>query len=1035
MGRPPEQPEHEGVDAKRTVVPAEPGAEGPETRQSSLSAIVMRGVRLAGLGYVLTQLITFAAYFALAKLITPRDFGHFAAGVLIAGIGTLIGDSGMAAAVIQRRDRHEEVAATAFFSTLATGILATLAALAAAPLLGLFFHSSEVGAIAAVMSGWLLLRMVSVVPIALLQRRMSFMRRVIVDPLAAIAYLAAAVIAGESGMGAWTLVVATYASAVVTAAAGWLFAGWVPRPRFASREVWRELVKYGRPVVASEFIRRAVDEVPVAGIGRFLGAASLGQFTYATRVATQPLGAVVESVSYVLLPSLARIASERERLQAAVLRAVRAVWAIAAPTGLILFSLGLPAMTTVFGHRWHEAGFALMALGVHCTARSLDSLASETWKATGDVHHLPRMHGLSLGLTVVLVAAAIPLGLVPVCGAISLTSVCVALYALWGIREAIGLSLRDTWAEIWPSGLAAVTMALGVFALDRGLLHAAEHPVAVSLLVLVVETALGAIAYVALLRLVAPDALVEITQLARPLARRLPPLRWPERLVPNRPAPARRRRRPYRGGYRFEPVSVAIRGLTRPSTLLAGAGFGAAMLVGVLIAHKASLGVAAVVGLAYLPLVLLNLPAGIALWTGLLFFGGIIGGATSGVELLIAVAWIGTSGARRRQTLSTLSHHRGLLAALVLFIVWMVLSMLWAGNRAAAESEIRPWLIVALSVVVVITSISTEREVNWIVVAFIVGAAGAIALALAHNGLAQASTQSLGVNELDPSRLETVASGNDPNYLAAVVVAGLALTAALYVSTKNSAARFGLGVIALILAVGLAAAQSRGGFISAGVMLVAAFVLFPRYRTKMLLGLIPLAAVIAAFLAANPQAAQRITTFASGGDGRTELWTVAGRMFDQHPINGIGIGNFESASARYIREPGNLQRISETIVAAQLVHNEYLQLLAETGVVGLGLYLLVVLACMRSAWRAARLFERLGHEGLATLSRALLTGAIGLLASTTFLSNGDDRRIWLLLALGPVLLGIARRRAARVEISDGAAITVRRNAVLQPAAS
>jgi O-antigen/teichoic acid export membrane protein len=485
-----------------------------------MTGIVVRGVSLTAVGYALTQAITFASYLVLARLVEPRDFGHFAAGILVAGVGTLVGDSGMAAAVVRAQGGGEEVPNTALLATLASGALMTLLALAAAPLLGLFFHSHQVELIAAVMSGWLLLRMIAYIPEALLQRRLSFLRRMIVDPLAAIAYLVVAILAGTQGMGAWTLVLATYAGAAASAVAAWALARWRPRPRLASVRTWRELARFGRPVMLAELIRRCVEEAPVAGVGRFLGAGALGQYTYAMRVATQPLGLIVNGVAYVLLPSFARLASDERRLRAAVTRALRVVCAIAFPAGLMLVALAVPAMTIVFGARWHQAGYALMALALSGAVLALDSLASEIWKATGRVGFMPRMHGLSLVLTVVLVAAALPLGLVGVCGAVSLAAVAVSFYALWGIHAALKIELRALAAQVWPPALAAALMAGAVYAIDRLIFHAQARPVVVGIVLLVVEVLLGAALYLAMLSVLSRDAAADLAHLARPLLAR-----------------------------------------------------------------------------------------------------------------------------------------------------------------------------------------------------------------------------------------------------------------------------------------------------------------------------------------------------------------------------------------------------------------------------------------------------------------------------------------------------------------------------------
>lgn len=483
----------------------------PNGSPASLTTTVVKGAGISGAGYVVAQAISFASYLVLARLLTPSQFGTFAAGLVVAGIGTVLGESGLLAALIQRRDRLEEALESAFVATVVSGVLLSLLALAAAPLVGLFFHSSTAALVAAVMSASMLFRLVEIVPSALLQRRFAFVRRVAIDPLGMLAFAAGSIIPAIAGLGVWSLVIGTYAQYAVSLVGAWWFAGWVPHPRRATVRVWRELARFGRPLVLAELIRRAIPELPVVALGRFAGAGAIGQYSYALRVANQAPDAIVSIGSYVLLPALARLADNQRRFTAALTRAVRWMCGLSFPLGMLLVTLGTPAIVLVFGARWHAAGEAVIPLGVYAGVLALDSIASEVWKAAGATEMLPRMHGLSFVLMAVLIVAlGVPFGLIGVTSAIAASGVGVAAYAVYGIHRVTGVSLSRLLGEISPAATAALTVGAGLFCLEHLVVHSAAHGTLAGIAMLAAETVLGAVAYLVCFSMVSAGARADL---------------------------------------------------------------------------------------------------------------------------------------------------------------------------------------------------------------------------------------------------------------------------------------------------------------------------------------------------------------------------------------------------------------------------------------------------------------------------------------------------------------------------------------------
>ena len=180
--------------------PTEP--ESPEEPPESLAGTVVKGVGLAGSGFALTQLITFATYLVLARLVTPSDFGEFAAATVVVGVGTLVAESGMLAALCSTAETLEEAMNSAFIAT-SRAVWCSPCSLSSALRWSGALHNHHITEVAAVMSGTMLLRLATVVPDSWLQRRFSFFRRVIVDPLGAAAFAAGTIIPAVTGMGVW----------------------------------------------------------------------------------------------------------------------------------------------------------------------------------------------------------------------------------------------------------------------------------------------------------------------------------------------------------------------------------------------------------------------------------------------------------------------------------------------------------------------------------------------------------------------------------------------------------------------------------------------------------------------------------------------------------------------------------------------------------------------------------------------------------------------------------------------------------------
>ena len=316
---------HRRGDARGDVGPALRGRLHPRGERARRAQPVARrpraagcvaGAQFAAIALVFTQLISLGQTVVVARLLTPAEIGIFTLGTLLANFAVTIADGGMRAALIQREEDVEKATETAFWASLITGVVMSGAALAAAPLLGMFFSSEMVGLVCAATCGTLLIHSLVNVPEALLQRRFNFKRRLIVDPLTAGTFAVVTVAFAFAGFGVWGMVIGLYASQLATLISCWVMCKWRPGKTRPSYRMWRELAGFSFPLIVSNLTDKSRELVQSTLIGRGLGEGGAGQYRYGRRIGVLPghgdhPGRVLRAVPGVLAHLLRREAIPR----------------------------------------------------------------------------------------------------------------------------------------------------------------------------------------------------------------------------------------------------------------------------------------------------------------------------------------------------------------------------------------------------------------------------------------------------------------------------------------------------------------------------------------------------------------------------------------------------------------------------------------------------------------------------------------------------------------------------------------------------
>ncbi|MET0647025.1 MAG: O-antigen ligase family protein [Pyrinomonadaceae bacterium] len=295
-----------------------------------------------------------------------------------------------------------------------------------------------------------------------------------------------------------------------------------------------------------------------------------------------------------------------------------------------------------------------------------------------------------------------------------------------------------------------------------------------------------------------------------------------------------------------------------------------------------------------------------------------------------------------------------LLAA---FVAWAAASAAWATDLFAAAHYALSWVAYLLLFLLLARAYASGRILR---AALYVLGAGVFVVSAANIVGHLGSTNSL----------------LRQNGLGEPLAVSIPLFAALALCVRRRRVALLAGAASTLAWLAVLQIAERTSFIavSAGLfVLVAAMLATRRFRPRTPLRAVVLGLAFVACLASQyaptpfEQSAHRPVLARLGATSTDDVnararflyWGTAVEMWRAHPVAGVGAGNFstklpEARAAFAVRYPDSpLSRLNEKFLNTG-AHNEYLQILAETGAAGLALFVAFGAALMWSAWRALR---------------------------------------------------------------------------------
>jgi O-antigen/teichoic acid export membrane protein len=350
------------------------GQQAPAGDDTRLAVQTIRGILWSGVGQVGIQGFGFFVSMVLARLLSPREYGLFAATALFTGLLGAFSGSALTAALVQRTDVTEEDLDTSFWMAMALGGAMALLLIVFARPIATFFREPLIAPLVMVQALGMALTPLGAVHTALLSRRMDFRSLAMVDLTTVAGSGVLAIGMALSGWGVWSLVVPGVAGTSLGVFVLWQRVSWRVRGGIA-RNSLAGVGRFSLSMLAFNVLNYVRGNVDYLVLGRALGARPLGLYYLAYNITTIPQTRLAPIITRVLFPALSAVQHDLPRLRSTYVQAVRYVALVTFPllTGLAI--LAPEFVLAVFGAQWAEAAPLVRIL---CLAGVLYSVGTTT---------------------------------------------------------------------------------------------------------------------------------------------------------------------------------------------------------------------------------------------------------------------------------------------------------------------------------------------------------------------------------------------------------------------------------------------------------------------------------------------------------------------------------------------------------------------------------------------------------------------------------------------------------------------------------
>ena len=437
------------------------------------------------------QVVTLLVSIILARLLTPEDYGLISIVTIFITLANVLVSDGFGNALIQKKDADALDFSTVLYFNIAFSLGLYLLLYVTAPMITEFYGAGYelLTPVLRVLGLRIIISGVNSVQQAYVSRKMIFQQFFWSTLIATVISAVIGIAMAYAGFGVWALVAQYLTNTTVATVTLAITMKKMPLLAFSLARL-RSMLGFGTKVLSTKLLITGFEELRALIIGKLYSSNDLAYYDKGRQFPQVIVANINTSISAVLFPKMSSEQDNVERIKQTTRNSIRFSSYIMAPMMMGLAAVATPFVRLVLTDKWLPCVPLLQLSCIFYLFQPIHTANMQAIKAMGRGDIYFKLEVIKKAIELVVLFAVMWISVDAIVISMAVLAALFTVVNAWPNRELISYSFTEQMADILPSLLMAMTMAVCVYLigyLPLGLLT-----------MLVLQVLAGAIVYIVL---------------------------------------------------------------------------------------------------------------------------------------------------------------------------------------------------------------------------------------------------------------------------------------------------------------------------------------------------------------------------------------------------------------------------------------------------------------------------------------------------------------------------------------------------------